>query len=124
MVCAMALVLYGNHRTIAVLSLTRRGQISPETVIGENASGAPLTAGELVHLYESEQLTTGNSNYRGLPWFDDSKVNEIVRNFKLERLFDKSRDGGRGVVLTSGSGRPFRDMKADYGYGASVREFV
>ena len=77
----MPLVYYGNHRTIAVIILTKRGSIPANTVVGEH-SGGPLTAGELVNLYDQDELMTANSNSKGVPWFSDSKVRDIVANFK------------------------------------------
>jgi hypothetical protein len=119
----MALVQYGNHRTIAILILAKRGSIEPGMIVGEHM-GQALTAGELVRLYETGQLETANSNYRGLPWFSDGKVTDIVQNFDPAELFNPGRDGGRGVVLSAGSGAPFREMKGDYGYGVPVEELI
>lgn len=119
----MALVQYGNHRTIAIIILSKRGSIAPDTIVGEHM-GKALSAAELVHLYDTDQLETGNSNYRGVPWFSDGKVLDIVHNFDPELLFDANRDGGKGVVITSGSGFPFSAMKGDYGYGIPLRELI
>lgn len=119
----MPMLMYGNHRAIACIILHRRGQLPASTVIGEQPNG-PLTVGDLVDLYEKDQLTTGNSNYRGIPWFDDNKVMSIVQGLDLSEMFNPSRDGGRGVVLVNRGGHSAREMKSGGGYGISLSAFI
>lgn len=100
-------VWYGTHRTIATVILVKKGKLSPDAVVG-TMDGQPLTAKRVVALYESGVLRTANSDHRGVPWFNDSKVKEIVEEFKLPKFFDPRRDEGIGILIVSRPGNlPF-----------------
>ena len=72
-----------------------------------------------------------------LGWFEtlraeqrlEEELNARLKALKADRRallerFDANRDGGKGVVITSGSGFPFSAMKGDYGYGIPLRELI
>lgn len=119
----MFAVKLGNHRSVAILILTKKMRILPTVEIGK-IDGKVLTAGELVKLFERRQLTTLNSNFRGIGWVDESKIEDIVNNFKIEKLFDKSRDGGVGVELQTGGRINFKDVKIDFGHGELLTDYL
>lgn len=119
----MYAVKLGNHRSVAIIILTKQKKIIPNLEIGK-IDGKPLTAGELVRLYDTKQLATLNSNFRGVPWVDESKIEEIVRHFNPAKLFDKSRDFGVGVELKSGGRLSYQDVRVDFGHGALLTDYL
>lgn len=119
------LVCFGTHRTIATVIQVKNGTLTPDTVVGK-IDGEPLTAKKVVELYDAGLLRTRNSNFRGVPWFSDSKAEEIYSEFDVKKFFDPSRDEGLGVVITSKRRgvAPFSELKGDYGNGESVGAFI
>lgn len=95
-------VHYGNHRTAAVLVLYNTGRIDPDVVVGEQISAKgkiPLTAGRLAELYHEGILHTSNADYKGKPWINFHKADEILKEFDVQKFFDPRRDQGVGISL-------------------------
>ena len=112
----MYAVKLGNHRTVAIIILTKLKKIMPSLEVGVMC-GKTLTAGELVRFYDTNQLATLNTNYRGVAWVDESKIEDIVSKFNPAKLFDKNRDDGVGIELQPGGLIKFQDIKIDFGHG-------
>lgn len=116
-------VKLGNHRTVAIIILTKTKKIMPNLEIGK-VVGKTLTAGELVRLFDTKQLGTLNTNYRGVAWVDETKIEDIVNKFNPVKLFDKSRDDGVGVELQPGGRIKFQDVRVDFGHGELLTDYL
>lgn len=116
-------VKLGNHRVLALIILAKKNKISLNLKIGK-IDVKTLVVSELVRLYNQNQLATLNTNFRGIPWIDESKVEDIVNNFSPEKLFDQSRDGGVGVELHLGGSISYQDIKVDYGHGDPLPTYL
>lgn len=119
----MYAVKLGNHRSVAIIILTKMKKIMSHLVVG-NVGGKALTAGELVRLFDSKQLATLNTNFRGVPWVDESKIEGIVNNFNPALLFDGDRDGGVGVELQVGGRISYHSIKVDFGHGDLLVDYL
>lgn len=86
--------------------------------------GKTLTAGELVRLFDTKQLSTLNTNFRGIAWVDETKIEEIVSKFNPAKLFDKNRDDGVGVELQPGGIIKFQDIRVDFGHGELLTDYL
>ena len=116
-------VKLGNHRAVAVIILTKKNRITRNLTVGK-IRDKDLTAGELVRLYDSKQLSTDNTNYRGIAWVDESKIEDIVTGFKADLLFDKNRDGGVGIEIKFGGRVKYQDVRIDFGHGDLLGDYL
>src|SRR5207249_3350308 len=98
----------------------REGRLAPDAVVG-SADGMPLLAEDLVRRYERNLLRTANQNYRGDPWFNETKVRTLVSTFDTEKSMS---DGG--IILRSGNpgAAPFCSLRGDYGHGQPLADFI
>lgn len=117
-------IVHGTHRTVAAVVLVKRGKLMRSSIVGKRDQD-PLTAGELVDLYDSDRLAILNRSYRGVPWYDLGKVKSILREFDLTRFFDPGRDDGTGIWICSDrqASTLLQDTKPSGGPG-TVRRFV
>jgi hypothetical protein len=108
-------VRYGTHRMAAVLILLRKKKIAENLIVGSLGVGKKrraLTAGELKKLFSEEQLYSLNT------YFYQHKVNDLVENFDINKLFDErgrkgmaARDEGLGIWITQERAAGRREFK-------------
>jgi RHS repeat-associated protein len=113
-------VTQGNHRATAAMM---DPNLPGNTVVGSDNTGTrpkPLTKDGLRGMLGRGELGTANSNYRGDPWINEGKVNDMLREG-----FDPARamaDGG--VQVENRAAHKFSDIKGDYGHGAPIQEIM
>jgi RHS repeat-associated protein len=113
-------VTQGNHRATAAMM---DPNLPRSAVIGEDLTGRrpkPLTKGTVQDLLADDKLGTTNSNYRGKPWINEGKVQDM-----LQEGFDPAKataDGG--VRLENRAAHKFSDIHGDYGHGAPIQEVM
>ncbi|MCA9671779.1 MAG: hypothetical protein KC503_39540 [Myxococcales bacterium] len=118
-------IVHGTHRSVAVIVLVKRGKLTRASIVGK-IDDNPLTAGELVDIYDSDRLMILNRNYRGAPWYDLGKVKALLREFELSRFFDPARDGGTGIWICSDRGNVDTTLQETKPLGGpgTIRRFV